>query len=83
VSVIPTMAKQIHVPIIGDSPVVWSDELDDLSANAPDGDDLVLTAQKVGTVVTLSNESATDDSSGAVLNSTGDALVGAVARASR
>ena len=81
VAVIPTMAKQIHVPIIGDAPVVWADELDDLSANAPDGDDLVLTPQKVGTVVTLSNEAAHDESAAAVLNSTGDALVGAVARA--
>jgi HK97 family phage major capsid protein len=81
VTVIPTMAKQVHVPIIGDAPVVWSDELDDLTADAPEGDDLVLTPKKVGTVVTLSNESATDESSGPVLNSTGDALVGAIARA--
>jgi hypothetical protein len=46
VTVIPTMAKQVHVPIIGDAPVVWSDELDDLTADAPEGDDLVLTPQK-------------------------------------
>jgi HK97 family phage major capsid protein len=77
---IRTDSKQIHVPrITGDGTAAWYAELDPIGPGDPTGDELILTPRKVAALTTLSNESV-DDSNPDVLDSTGNAMVRAVAR---
>jgi HK97 family phage major capsid protein len=76
---VDTVMKQIHVPrVTSDGTVVWLDELEEIVNDRPEGDDLVLTPRKVGALVVLSNESV-DDSSLNVLDTTGTAILRAIA----
>jgi HK97 family phage major capsid protein len=76
---IDTSSKLIHVPrLTDDGGVDWYGELEDIENEAPDGDDLVLTPKKVAALIRLSNESV-GDSSPAVLDSAGQAMLRAVA----
>ncbi len=76
---IDTDSKQIHVPrLTDDGGVDWYSELEEITNDAPDGDDLVLTPRKVAALVRLSNESV-GDSSPAVLDATGGAMLRVVA----
>lgn len=76
---IDTDSKQIHVPrLTDDGGVAWYGELEEIENDAPDGEDLVLTPKKIAALVRLSNESV-GDSSPAVLDSTGAAMLRAVA----
>lgn len=78
---IDTDYKTIHVPrITSDGTVVWLDELEEIVNNAPEGDDLVLTPKKVGSLTVLSNESV-DDSSPSELDAVGQAMMRAIGRA--
>ncbi len=78
---IDTDSKTIHVPrVTSDGTVVWLDELEEITTDRPEGDDLVLTPKKVGALAILSNESV-DDSSPAVLDTTGQAMLRAIALA--
>lgn len=76
---IDTFAKQIHVPrVTDDGTTGWYAELEDISNDAPDGDDLVLTPKKIASLVRLSNESV-GDSDPAILDTTGTAMLRKVA----
>jgi HK97 family phage major capsid protein len=76
---IRTTGKAVHVPrFTGQASTGWYGELDPISEGAPPGDELVLTPNKVATLVTLSNEVVTDSNAN-VLNSVGEKMVRAVA----
>jgi HK97 family phage major capsid protein len=76
---IDTAAKQIHVPrLTDDGGVAWYGELEEITNDAPGGDDLVLTPKKVAALVRLSNESV-GDSAPSVLDTTGGAMLRAIA----
>jgi HK97 family phage major capsid protein len=79
--IITTASKTIHVPrITSDAEVIWANELEDLTATEPQGDDLILTPRKVGNVSTLSNETV-KDSSPAALDTAGANIIRAIAGA--
>jgi HK97 family phage major capsid protein len=76
---VDTANRVIHVPrVLTDGVASWYSELETITADGPTGDDLVLTPRKCATLVNLSNESV-EDSSPAVLDVTGTAMVRAVA----
>lgn len=76
---IDTDSKTIHVPrLTDDGGVDWYDELEEITNDAPDGDDLKLTPKKIANLVRLSNESV-GDSSPSVLDATGGAMLRAIA----
>jgi HK97 family phage major capsid protein len=78
---IDTAAKQVHVPrLTDDGGVDWYGELEEISNDVPDGEDLVLTPKKIAALARLSNESV-GDSSPSVLDATGKAMLRAIALA--
>jgi len=78
---IRTGSKIVHVPrITGDGGAAWYAELDPIGPGDPTGDDMVLTPRKCAALTTLSNESV-NDSSPSLIDSVGNAMMRAVARA--
>ena len=76
---VTTTAKIVHVPrVTSDGTASWYSELEEITANGPQGDDLVLTPRKCAALVHLSNESV-EDSSPQVLDVVGTAMTRAVA----
>lgn len=76
---VDTSAKQIHVPrLLDDGNTTWLNELEEIPAGDPTGNDLTLTPAKVGALTLISNE-AIADSNPQVLDTVGSAMVRAVA----
>lgn len=76
---IDTALRAVHVPrVLADGGADWYGELEEITENGPDGDELLLVPKKVATLTKLSNE-VVADSSPSVLDTVGTSMVASVA----
>lgn len=76
---IRTTNRVVHVPrVLADGAAGWYDELEPITPDGPNGDDLTLEPKKCASLARFSNE-AVNDSNPAVLDVAGQSMVRAVA----